>query len=77
VINNTFGSGNTEDVGVLTTTEKRVLEAFSDGRTRAEIAKIVGLSPRTVGHVLTVAKEKLGARSLAEAAVRYCLATAI
>jgi len=65
---------SSDDLGFMTTTERRVLGAFADGKTRSEIASCLRLSVRTVGHALTSAKEQLGARSLAEAALRFRLA---
>jgi DNA-binding CsgD family transcriptional regulator len=52
----------------LTDLERRVLAAYAAGARRAEIAARIGLADRTVGTYLTVAKEKLGARTLAHAA---------
>jgi two-component system response regulator DesR len=52
----------------LTPLERRILEAYAGGACRAEIGERVGLSERTVGNYLTIAKEKLGARNLAHAA---------
>jgi DNA-binding CsgD family transcriptional regulator len=52
----------------LTALERAVLEAYAAGADRLEIAQRVGLAPRTVGTYLTIAKEKLGARTLAHAA---------
>ena len=49
--------------------EAEILELFADGYSREQIAVRLGLSPRTVGNRLTVAKEKLAARSLTHAAV--------
>lgn len=51
----------------LTELERRILAAYAAGARRAEIAARVGLADRTVGTYLTVAKEKLGARTLAHA----------
>lgn len=51
----------------LTELERRILAAYAEGARRAEIAARVGLADRTVGTYLTVAKEKLGARTLAHA----------
>ena len=51
----------------LTELERRILAAYAQGARRAEIAARVGLADRTVGTYLTVAKEKLGARTLAHA----------
>ena len=58
-------------VSGLSNTEARVLDAFAEGQTRPEIADSLQLSPRTIGRALTTAKEKLGARSPAEAAFFY------
>ena len=52
----------------LTPLELRILLAYANGAGRAEIGQYVGLSEHTVSNYLTVAKEKLGARSLAHAA---------
>ncbi len=49
--------------------EIAVLRDYARGLSRQQIASHVGLSPRTVGQYLTVAKEKLGANSLAHAAL--------
>jgi DNA-binding NarL/FixJ family response regulator len=57
------------DVTVLSYVEHRALIAFSRGLSRNQIARTLRISPRTVGRALTVAKEKLFARSLTEAAV--------
>ncbi len=53
----------------LTCHERAALESVGDGHTREEIADALRLSPCTVGHLLTIAKEKLGARTLTQAAV--------
>jgi DNA-binding CsgD family transcriptional regulator len=60
-------------VASLSATEENVLRAFASGFSREEIASRLNLSSRTVGHALTAAKEKLGARSLAHAAVLLAL----
>jgi DNA-binding NarL/FixJ family response regulator len=62
---------NVVDVAFLSVTEEQVLNAFADGLRRGQIARSLNISERTVGHALTVAKEKLSARSLAHAAVIY------
>jgi DNA-binding CsgD family transcriptional regulator len=64
-------AAHNEDIGALTPTEAVALEGYSAGLTRAEIATSLGLSARTVGRALTVAKEKLAAKSLGEAAAHY------
>jgi DNA-binding NarL/FixJ family response regulator len=53
----------------LTELERRVLHAYAHGMNRRRIGAHFGLSERTVGHYLTVAKEKLGAETLVHAAV--------
>ena len=52
----------------LTATERRILELRASGLNRNEIALLLSRSPQTISNSLTVAKEKLGARSLLEAA---------
>ena len=47
--------------------EKEVLTLYARGLSRAEIAQHTGLSANTIGHYLTIAKDKLHARSLAHA----------
>jgi DNA-binding NarL/FixJ family response regulator len=53
----------------LTELERRVLNAYAQGMNRRQIGIRLGLAERTVGHYLTVAKEKLGADTLVHAAV--------
>jgi DNA-binding NarL/FixJ family response regulator len=53
----------------LTAFERRLLELMASGLNRTEIARAVHRSPQTISNCLTVAKEKLGARSLTQAAV--------
>jgi len=53
----------------LTPFERRLLELMASGLNRTEIARVVHRSPQTISNSLTVAKEKLGARSLTQAAV--------
>jgi len=62
--------GKTRSLGGLTPFERRLLELLAAGMTRTEIGILLHISPRTVTHALTVAKEKIGARTLTEAAVR-------
>lgn len=64
-------------LNVLTPFERRLLHFFADGMSRAEIAYSVNRSPQTVSHVLTMAKEKIGAKSLAHAAVLVMVAELI
>jgi len=52
--------------------EERILTLFAGGRRRPEIARIMGLSSNTVGHLLTSAKEKLAARTLPHAVALLC-----
>ena len=61
------------DITTLSATEENVLQAYASGFSRDEIAALLHLSSRTVGHALTAAKEKLGARSLVHAAVMFAL----
>jgi DNA-binding CsgD family transcriptional regulator len=58
----------------LTATEARILTLRAQGLRRCEIARMLHRSPQTISNLLTVAKEKLGARTLIEAA--YVLASA-
>jgi DNA-binding NarL/FixJ family response regulator len=53
----------------ITELESRVLCLYATGLNRSQIGARVGLSERTVGHYLTVAKEKLGASTLVQAVV--------
>jgi DNA-binding CsgD family transcriptional regulator len=53
----------------LSELEIRCLRLYGAGWTRIEISGMARVSQRTVGASLTVAKEKLGARSLAHAAM--------
>ena len=57
------------DLPSLSYVEREALLAFSYGLSRDEIAGLMHISKRTTGQALTIAKEKLHARSLAEAAV--------
>jgi DNA-binding CsgD family transcriptional regulator len=57
----------------LTHSEFVALEYLAAGLTRGEIAARMRLSPHTVSHHLTIAKEKLGARSLVQAAASLVL----
>jgi len=53
----------------LTAFERRTLELFAAGTPRREIARLLKRAPKTISNCLTAARDKLGARSLAEAAV--------
>jgi DNA-binding CsgD family transcriptional regulator len=53
----------------LSQSELAILLAYAHGLSRRQIAERVGLSSRTVGHYLPIAKEKLAANSLAHAAL--------
>jgi DNA-binding CsgD family transcriptional regulator len=66
---------STGELGSLSLTEKRVIEAVAIGMSRQEVATALRLSIHTVGHSLTAAKEKLYARTIAEAAANYILLT--
>ena len=52
----------------LTAFERRTLELFAAGLQRREIARQLNRAPKTISNCLTAARDKLGARSLAEAA---------
>ncbi len=58
---------------ILTTRERQVLLAYAEGCGRREISSRFQISPNTVSHALTLAKEKLGARSIPQAAVLFSL----
>lgn len=51
----------------LTAFERRALELLASGLQRREIAQALNRAPKTISNSLTTAKDKLGARSLAEA----------
>lgn len=51
----------------LTPFESYVLQLIARGMRRSEIARKLHRSPQTVSNLLTVAKDKLGARTLSEA----------
>jgi DNA-binding CsgD family transcriptional regulator len=53
----------------LSELEARCLRLYGAGWSRDEISRLARVSRRTVGAALTVAKEKLGARTLAHAAL--------
>lgn len=53
----------------LSNLEAKCLRLYGAGWSRDEISKAARVSRRTVGAALTVAKEKLGARTLAHAAL--------
>jgi DNA-binding CsgD family transcriptional regulator len=53
----------------LTPFELKILRLRASGLSRTEIARIFHRSPQTISNLLTIAKEKLGAGSLIEAAV--------
>ena len=53
----------------LTASERRILKLRAAGLNRTDIARILHRSPQTISNSLTLAKEKLGARSLTEAVV--------
>ncbi len=54
---------------ILTAFERRALELFASGLPRGEIAQVLNRAPKTISNSLTTAKDKMGARSLTEAAV--------
>lgn len=55
-------------VDSLTAFEYRILELRTRGLSRCEIAQLLRRSPQTISNSMTVAKEKLAAQSLIEAA---------
>lgn len=55
----------------LTHREVAILERVADGATNAMIARMLGISPRTVQTHLANAFVKLGARTRAQAVARY------
>jgi len=57
------------DPAGLSELEARCLRLYGAGWNRDEISTMARVSRRTVGWALTVAKEKLGARTLAHAAL--------
>ena len=68
-----FGSPDDLDddpalAGNLTAFERRTLGLFASGMPRREIAQMLNRAPKTISNSLTAAKDKLGARSLPEAA---------
>jgi len=52
----------------LSAFERRTLELFAAGLPRREIAQLLNRAPKTISNSLTASRDKLGARSLAEAA---------
>ena len=58
------------EVEVLTTREREVLQLVSTGRTTNQIAQRLGVSPATVRTHVEHARDKLGARTRAEAVMR-------
>jgi DNA-binding NarL/FixJ family response regulator len=63
-----------QDLETLSPLERDLLTGYAGGLSRKELALRVRRSPHTVSHALTVAKEKLGARSVTEAAVLISVA---
>jgi DNA-binding CsgD family transcriptional regulator len=57
------------DPASLSELETCCLRLYGAGWNRDEISKVARVSRRTVGATLTIAKEKLGARTLAHAAL--------
>lgn len=54
---------------VLKPFESRILHLRMQGMQRNEIARLLHRSPQTISNSLTIAKEKLGAKTLIEAAL--------
>lgn len=53
----------------ITPYERRIFHLLGSGMSRSEIGRAVKRSPQTISNSLTVAKEKIGARSIVHAAV--------
>ncbi|MGH9162275.1 MAG: response regulator transcription factor [Vicinamibacteraceae bacterium] len=53
-------------LGRLTNREREVFQLVAEARTGPQIAKLLGLSPKTVDHHRTRLVEKLGLHSVAE-----------
>ena len=68
---------NRPEQAALTAFERRVLGLFASGSPRREIALSLNRAPKTISNSLTAAKEKLGARSLAEAAALLAVQTVV
>ena len=64
-----MGLGCTAPYDSLTAFERTILQLRARGLRSYEIAQSLGRSPQTIANALTVAKEKLRARTLMEAAV--------
>jgi two-component system invasion response regulator UvrY len=62
-------SGNKSPVDMLSEKEFKVFLALAKGKSVAEIAEVMSLSPRTVGTHLYNIKQKLGAANSAELAI--------
>ena len=60
----------------LTAFERRTLALFASGCARGEIARLLNRAPKTISNSLTAARDKLGARSLAEAVALVTAETA-
>jgi DNA-binding CsgD family transcriptional regulator len=58
-----------EGLHALTPFERRILMLLAQGLSRTEIARLLHRSPHTISNTMTGAKQKLGAKSLVEAAV--------
>lgn len=66
-----LGEADRQDAGgaaVLTSRELEVLEQVAKGLTNKEVAQVLGIRPRTVGHHVATILRKLGARTRTEAA---------
>jgi DNA-binding CsgD family transcriptional regulator len=59
----------------LTPFEARIFELRASGMSRREVAWILHRAPQTISNALTIAKEKLGATSLLEAALLVSVLT--
>lgn len=58
---------------ILITKELLILKLFSEGLLRDEVAKEIGVAPKTLRVYLSVIYEKLGCKKLHQAIVWYLL----
>ena len=61
--------------GGLSEQERRVLELVTEGKTNKEIARVMGLSPKTVKNYLHHVFQKLQVKRRSEAAARFARGT--
>ena len=58
----------------LTPRERAVAALVSEGRTNKEIARVLGVSPRTIDNQILSASKKLGVHNRVQLAVHVCRA---